>query len=198
MLPSYKSDHAEDSLTFLTEVFKTKPVIEGILKSAVASIQTAENMIWDIINSRNLNTATGAQLDLLGELVGEPRKGRTEDEEYREAIRLRVRINRSQGRTSDILDIAKLALGDSGFTYSEPATATFVIKYYEAEQAKVLSLINAINDARPAGVYGQLWYTTDEEAHVFKYAHTDGIILGKGYDSNDGSQQSNWISVAPV
>ena len=73
-----------------------------------------------------LDNAEGVQLDVLGKLVGEPRKGK-EDDLYRVWITVRIRVNRSHGRGLDLLEILRLVEQTPG-RYREQYPATV---YYE-------------------------------------------------------------------
>ncbi len=88
-------------------------------------VQEAENAGWDVLASKDLDRAFGASLDLIGRLVGEARNGRA-DPGYRARLKARERINRSQGRTNDV--IAMLALVDPAtFTITDVPPASLVV-----------------------------------------------------------------------
>jgi hypothetical protein len=71
---------------------------------------------------RAIDFASGVWLDYLGEIVGEPRKGRL-DADYRRYIRIRILVNRSEGKLGDFYAIGLLAF--TGLTI-------WVIGYHKA------------------------------------------------------------------
>lgn len=71
-------------------------------------IDTATASLYE--NALDLDNAEGVHLDLLGRIVREAREGRT-DTAYRNALRVRVLVNRSQGTVADLIGIADLFEG---------------------------------------------------------------------------------------
>lgn len=87
-------------------------------------IQELEDVLWDLLTLRHLSSATGKQLDGLGEIVGEPR-GSTDDEVYRDGLYLKLLINTSEGTPERIIEIVDRVAGGSFVQYSDrpPACA---------------------------------------------------------------------------
>lgn len=113
--------------------------------------------------------------------MGEARLGRS-DADYRAAIRLRVRINGSFGRTSDLVAITRLI--DVNATYREGDEASFEIKTLDA--TGIGGLRSSLPDARPAGVYGILTYST--------WPVTVNLVRG----SSTGAGYSNYLRGSTV
>lgn len=103
-------DVVQEGLNFLIDFWKNKPKVQGLLKSQLREIQEIEDVAFQLLNDRNVNDAVGVQLDVIGNLVGEKREGRN-DEPYRQAILLRISLNRSDGTPPVILDILNLISG---------------------------------------------------------------------------------------
>jgi hypothetical protein len=57
--------------------------------------------------------APGWMLDLIGEWLGEPRRGAWSDADYRYALRVRQRTRKSDGTWRDIYEVARLLRPDS-------------------------------------------------------------------------------------
>lgn len=166
-LPAVVTTHVEEARRLLITQFRGKPVIEGFLDTHVRRLQDIENYIWEMIDARILSTATNAQLDCFGVLVGEARRDRT-DVDYRTAISLRILVNRSKGRIKDVLEVAMLA--------ANPLAAPRVTEYrylgFEVEIYEQLGeryIAELISDARAASSYGVLVASdlTWEELLVF-------------------------------
>ncbi len=86
------------------------PNLNAFLAALLKQVQKVEDVFAQIITTRFLGFATGAQLDALGRLVGRARLGLTDDP-YRQAIRLQVYINGSDGRCEDLLYVAQQITG---------------------------------------------------------------------------------------
>lgn len=72
-------------------------------------IDDLNGTLTTVENYRDLNSATGTTLDLIGQAVGQPR-GKATDEVYRILIRARIARNASDGTTDKIILALSLAL----------------------------------------------------------------------------------------
>src|SRR3990172_1865011 len=114
--------HGDEAVARLAHQFKEHPLIEGMLRSFVQPIQDLEKTLFDLLQDRGIMTAVGAQLDGLGSIVGESRRGRN-DEEYRIGILARVAINTSQGTPENAIAVFGLITGASRVHYCRHYTA---------------------------------------------------------------------------
>ena len=101
--------------------------------------------------------ASDARLDVLGQLVGELRKGR-EDDAYLRAIKLRARINRSKGRRKDLYEIVRL-ITTAPFIYSADGGLDFEFDFNGLAEGDIETLANALAEARPAGYHARMSYS---------------------------------------
>lgn len=91
----------------LLHQFKDKPKINSFLTAVLNQVQESEDGKFDLLNNASIFTATGQRLDVCGDIVGEERLGKT-DEEYREAILQKIAINTSNGTPDKLLQILQL------------------------------------------------------------------------------------------
>lgn len=70
-----------------------------------------------VLTQRSVDNAIGAQLDVLGRLVGQPRNGVTDDALYRRYVRARIAANVSDGTIEDAIRIAKCVIALSAAVY---------------------------------------------------------------------------------
>lgn len=150
----YVSDHEQSGVDLLLEQFRGLPRIEGLLRSYLIQVQQLEDALWEILGSSILDNASDAQLDGIGDLMGEPRRGRS-DALYRPAIRVRALINRCNGKHSEILAILTLHLGVASgagtVELREPAPAALSLNVYSVpSSASELRVI--ARTVKPAGV----------------------------------------------
>lgn len=131
-----KTTYLSEGLARLIGYFAGKPGWVGYLTPFLEQVQDLENVLFEIRESRWLDNATYAQLDGIGDIVGEPRYGRLDDA-YRLAIRVRILINQSRGTSEDIIAICQLLSGNKS-TYIEP--------YYPAGYTANIYGISATDD----------------------------------------------------
>ena len=159
MADPYQADHVGEGLDELLSQFRFKPNVIGYLTGLLEPVQDLEDDAWDLRADRLLSTAIGAQLDVLGRLVGEGR-GTFGDADYRKFIGARILVNLSSGTPDELLAIltiiaAPLSAG-TVVEYSQvgygPAYRMTVIRDAAMAAdvaARVLSMMAAVN---PAGV----------------------------------------------
>lgn len=177
------TDHADVAASQLTEQFRNKTRIVSLCKSWVAQAQALEDQAYTLQVQRAIATATGANLDVLGALVGQPREGRT-DQHYRLWIEGRVLVNKSRGKTPQLIAIAaKLCEGPVELREYQPAT---FIMYSNSpipgtdgvEIAKMLKL------AKAAGVAMQfVWFDVN---YAFRFSPTGSEVLSSAHGFGKG------------
>jgi len=117
-------------------------------------MQELEDAVWSVLTERWVPEAVGAQLDEMGEIVGEPRLGRT-DAEYRPAIELRISLNQSGGEPERIIEFLRRIAGADAVIYKEiwPAKIEIYVRgdIDESQARRVRELV-------PAGV-GTIYIT---------------------------------------
>lgn len=99
--------HAEDGILKFAAPFWGKPRWAALFVAIARQIQELEDAACDVIEKRMLANATSAQLAVLGGLVGQTDPGLGE-ETFRMLIRVRIRINRSEGRRDDLIEVLQL------------------------------------------------------------------------------------------
>lgn len=122
MTLAYVTDHEARGAARLTEQFKQQVAVVALLKSWIGEVQQLEDQAYELRLQRALDTAEGVSLDVLGAIVGQSREGRTDDQ-YRVWIAGRALVNRSRGKTPQIIAIAaKLVGGSVELREYQPAT----------------------------------------------------------------------------
>ncbi len=99
-------DYEARSLALLIQEFKDRPLLQGLVAILAAEVQELENTFWDLFTLRDLATAEGEQLDLLGNSLGEARLGRA-DPEYRIFIGIRILRNLAKGEPERIIQVVR-------------------------------------------------------------------------------------------
>ncbi len=96
----------------LIHQYKDKVYIESLLGSFSPQIQELENVFFDLLEKRSIDTAEGYQLDQLGKIVGQARQGMS-DEEYRIRLKARIIQNTSFGEPERLITIFDMILSSN-------------------------------------------------------------------------------------
>ena len=134
-------------------------------------------------NLRYLPEAQGAQLDIIGVIVGISRPKGMSDAQYLLLIYGQIKINISQGQPEQLIQAYLLFTSAPEVILTEfQASVILASSYIPPDQHTVDNLITTLKQAAPAGVRidGLISY---DETMAFAY---DGTLPGLGYD--DGTQ----------
>ncbi len=174
--------------------YRDKPRLTGALTSLVEGLQPLEDVTFDIMVGRWPLTAVGAQLDVLGRLVGQERGGLL-DAEYRLWILARGAVNRGNGRVDDLLAILE-ALGATGYVVRELYPANVVVETGIAAASYPASVAGILGGAKAGGVRLDFVYvysraTAFQASGTYgseEYSATQGA--GSVYSATTGGQSA--------
>ena len=155
-------DVVETGADMLIDFWKDKPVVQGLLKSKLREVQKLEDLTFQVLNERNVNDAIGAQLDVVGSIVGENRLGRL-DTPYRQAILNRIALNRSDGTPPVILDLLNILSGSpvpNIFEHYPASLHAYIDRGASHSLAKTLEEISA------AGVGARLMFDDGGDSFI--------------------------------
>lgn len=158
-----------------------KPRIAALLAAFTEQVQSFEDVLWSYYkDSRDLDTAGGVLLERLGAAVDEPRNQRTDDQ-YRAAIRVKVALLSSDGKTEQLLTIGRLMVPSATVNITEHWPAAISIAFSETGDLS-LSYIKAIlKIGKAAGV------RLDVGLPGGAIGHSDGSPTGGAIGHSDGS-----------
>ena len=170
------TDHSDKAIARLAQQFKEDGNLEDLIRGLVDEVQELEGVFIDIRDDRWLHNATGEQLDLLGDVVGETRQAR-DDDDYRTAIYLRIAINISEGTPEQLISILTALAGAIRVDLAEYYPAVVVLQSaglvpdgqeffiaVEMQRAAAAGVKLTIHDFDPADVFG---FLDDSEALGF-------------------------------
>lgn len=98
-------DHVADAQDQVWNRFKKCPNLTNLATVTGKRFQILSNDLEDIRAVRDLDVATGANLEELGAIVGQDREGFS-DFIYRTLIKAKTAANRSKGTTENLIDTA--------------------------------------------------------------------------------------------
>lgn len=113
-----KRDQVTSGLNRLITQWADKPLVQGLLKSYLQSFEELESTYDQLLKERNLETAIGAQLDVLGLIIGEPRGGK-DDNAYRLSLKTRIAINNSDGTDAVVTPLLREMTGSDTVKMTE-------------------------------------------------------------------------------
>jgi len=144
-------EHVNQAVARLIQQYRDKPRMEALIAIYSRQVQDLEDALWQLATERFADTAIGAQLDVLGIIVGQERQG-LGDDDYRALIAARIAANNSEGTAPDIYKVALAALGGAGNVRIEFKPPASFIVYFEDPIPFADEIINdLIQDARAAG-----------------------------------------------
>jgi len=74
LVPYVTVDYLDVARSQITEQFKNKLVIDKYLQLLIYQQSGISQVFQDLLQKRSIDEATGAQLDIIGEIVGQPRE----------------------------------------------------------------------------------------------------------------------------
>ena len=160
--------------------YQDKPKFQAMLRALVSALQPLESLAFDVYEGVRLDTAIGAQLEILGKIVGWE-KGTKTDEEYRAFIRGKILANRSNGTLPETYAILDLFTLDAQAIQEYPPAA-YVVEIVLASYPYEIFQLLAI--ARPGGVDMQMAYTAFYDVETFQVSSQ---YPGEEYDNNKGA-----------
>lgn len=164
--------HPANAVARLPSQFKGKTNVEALVTDTVTPATSVEDALWELFTERGIDVAVGAQLDVLGRIVGQPRNGET-DAVYRQRMRARIAANRSHGNAEDLINVMSLATNNALGKYivNTPGGVAHVIcrvgeiAITEAEAALIASMLF---DAKSAGVKLNFQSNVSAEENTFE------------------------------
>lgn len=175
------TDKITDYDTRLNELlpaqFKGQPNFTGLINAIASIIQDFENEAFRFFDELSLSSATGDQLDGLGEILGEPRNGRS-DADYRAFLYVRQTINTSSGEPETLISVLAALTNSTTVQLLEPGEA-YIEMFFDGTTIPDDLLAN-MQLIKPAGVSLSALVSASETPFVF-----DGDSGGLGLSSID-------------
>lgn len=178
--------HETDALARLIQQYKDKPNIEALISVKAQHIQELENAFYQIKDRLNISTQIGIQLDRIGDIVGQPRNGITNDALYRLFLNAKVGQNSSNGDAEKIISVWNM-LSESTQTQlieNFPAEIS-LMSNNQIDPSIILFAYALIQKVVSAGVkVVVLGYYDPEGPFAFEGNDPLGVNLGFGSDTD--------------
>lgn len=174
------TDHVQRALDALPSQHRDKPNTEAFLTIFAEMIQELEDGVYPLITDRFIDTAVGAQLDVIGKIVGYPRSGLL-DEPYRLRLKARIAVNRSSGSLEDLITVALLMLQPETAliksTMHFPAGLSMDVTDVAVDADTATVVAQFLRDAASAGVQLHVVTSASEDAETL-YTSRSAYLSG--------------------
>lgn len=117
----------------------------------VDQLQEIENVSFDVLTDRWLNTAEGFQLNQLGLILGRPRTGDLSDAEFRQLLGVQIAKNLSSGEADRLINVAATVTGSAVVELIEYFPG-FVDIGYSGEAVNPATLLTLLDSVAAGGV----------------------------------------------
>lgn len=175
-------NHQQIALDKVRQQYKGKDKIKSVLDAVVKEIQTLEDVFIDLRDQRSIYDSVGAQLDIWGKILNQPRNG-LEDNEYRLVLLGQVAVNISKGTPEDMINVFKLFTNPDYISLNEIYPAKIQLTSVGgAPIGSVEDIKKALRRAAPAGVGIDLFTTSIGNPFVFA---SDPDPNGRGFEDLD-------------
>lgn len=176
------TDQVATALSRLPQQFRSsaQPNIEAYMRMLASPLQDVQRAALDVLLLRTIDTATDAQLDWLGRIVGQPRNGVVDDELYRRYLRARISTNRSKGRVEDLIRISRLVIDDDALrvVVTSVGIATVIVQAADMVLGVDVAAMafSFLSSAKIAGA--RLIFEFAESATMFHFDSGPGLDVG--------------------
>jgi hypothetical protein len=148
----YIANHTERALDLLIEQFrKDKPLLHGFITAFTTSMQEVENILFDLTRFMSIETANGAQLDGIGDILGLPRTS-GDDDIYRDDLIFQIFLNTSNGEPETLIQALDRLVKANRIDYAEQYPASAILIINEAAAPIPSNLSQRMNAIAPSGV----------------------------------------------
>ncbi len=142
----YVADWKARLLSRFYAQFQGKANLEALARDVVGpQAQDLEDAFQSLLIFLDIDNAEGAQLDMIGDIVEQPRSG-VDDPIYRLYLRAKIRANKSSGTPEDLYAVFGAMFGSKAaglFVYTQGATAVQGKQF----QFRIVSPITAAQEA---------------------------------------------------
>lgn len=154
---------------------------EKLLSTLITPFQSLETALQQLLTERSIDTAVGAQLDVIGRIVGQPRNS-LDDDTYRRYCRARIATSRSNGTVQDVITVTDLIIYDDTATIEleQQQMATIVVHIRDLAISSDLAdvIVSFLKDTVSAAVRVIIEYSESPPNTTFKWD-----TPGRGWDS---------------
>lgn len=173
-----RTDHVARGLDRLIGQYRGKPRLDGLLTSYLLEVQALEDAIWTLRTLRTLDVATGESLRIIGRIIGRARGSLTEAE-HRTALRAQIKVNRSNGKADELIEILRIMLtGSVAANTIDIRYRSLPPGYFEIQSRGDIGTMSAdvafelLDQARAGGFDFAFIFSVEPAAETFEFGDT--------------------------
>jgi len=168
-------DHLLAVDSYKLEQDKASDKLYTLLNTFITEAQRLEIVLNDLLTKRDISKSFGYTLDILGDIVGEERQLRSDDD-YRTAIMIRIFINIGGGTPEDIINAIRILYKPRSLNYNENYPASFNLFIWESSEVSLYKIGFLIKSIRPLGV-GQVVITASNADNLFRFSESTSELV---------------------
>lgn len=179
------TDHAERAVERLPMQHR-RPNWERFIRVLAGRFQELEDVFFDLLEKRLLDSAEGVYLDALGEIVGAERGG-MDDNDFRLRVKVAIRASKGAGTGDDVLEIFRMLVGAGNtLRLTEYPPAAFELRVGDELPFDAGEGLELLRRIRAGGVRAQLVWTETGDDNTFTLDGTPeqgldtGLLAGVG------------------
>jgi hypothetical protein len=140
----------DEAETLVLHQFSGSPKLLGLIRTLVKPFQDILDDIEQLNHGRYIDQAIGHRLDVLGAIVGQSRRGLS-DEDYRAWIKVGIRLNQGSGSSEDIFAILAIIYHPkpSVLSMREYTSGDVFFFFFTLPKAPFTALVNIVRSATP-------------------------------------------------
>lgn len=165
-------------MNLLLTQFHDSPNLNAVQNAFLEQIAELEIVFEQLRNL--IDESAGAQLDMLGKIVGQKRFGMN-DADYKLWIDARILLNKSRGIESDLRELLRVLIQHDVEIREHPEVA-FTVFMQRSCQQDGQKLFDIINEAKPLGVKARLQIAFKEPVFRFDTFQTEPGYLMELYE----------------
>lgn len=165
-------NYAERLSNLLVEQYELSDGFQRSVQGEAEQMQDIENALADLKVAFLIESAVGAQLDGVGEIVGEDRQNRT-DEDYRDGIYFRIFVNNSSGEIEVIQEFTRYVVNGGTFAFAKELFPAKVAVLFDA--VTIPSNLRQLIDEVAAGGVKIIPQWVTSGGFIFGFAGEGGI-----------------------
>ncbi len=165
-------------MNLLLSQFHESPNLNAIQDAFSEQIAELETVFEQLRNF--IDQAAGAQLDMLGKIVGQKRLSMS-DADYKLWINARILLNKSRGIETDLRELLRVLINREVQIQEHPEVA-FTVLIDQACRQNAQRLFEIISEAKPLGVKARLQIALKEPVFRFDTPQTTPSYLMELYE----------------
>jgi len=201
------SDHVARALALLLEQFEHRHDVlksndtnlKGTLSAFVNEMQSLEFAVSGTYKGRLITFALGAQLDLIGGIVGQSRLVGESDGDYRDSILFKIQLNSSHGEPELLIAYIGKLVGGGMVILNELFPGKVVIFVNSVQAFTISGLSSKVDRAAAAGVKCEIIANASDNPFRYCELTLPTPVYGDGFSELVYSPAigGNWSELLP-